>query len=224
MLNLSNTPLKPVSENHDSYLKNCWACFYMFECSFPAKFKYDDKNLKFDKFWRKNSKFGPVVVTNWLSGGHLYLKLNIILVKIYIIRVVFQDQAMYVRTSFRGPKTCKIGEKGVFLVMFTNFGKEREKFRKKHAKCIFRVYFHTWKICALGVFWKSSYKDDIQPEIQVPPPCLWGKGLISHIYHQESDSTYMLTDWWYRFSTCVVDLDICQFLGLIHFVISTTCG
>ena len=33
---------------------------------------------------------------------------------------------MYVRTgtSFRGAKMCKIEEKGVFLVMFTNFGKD----------------------------------------------------------------------------------------------------
>ena len=34
--------------------------------------------------------------------------------KIHVIRVVFQDQALYVRTSFRGAKTCKIGKKGVF--------------------------------------------------------------------------------------------------------------
>ena len=38
--------------------------------------------------------------------------------KIHVIRVVFQDQAMYARTSFRGAKTCKIGKKGVFLVIY----------------------------------------------------------------------------------------------------------
>ena len=37
--------------------------------------------------------------------------------KIHVIRVVFQDQALYVRTVFRGAKTCKIGKKGVFLVI-----------------------------------------------------------------------------------------------------------
>ena len=42
--------------------------------------------------------------------------------KIHVIRVVFQDQAMYARTSFRGAKTCKIGKKGMFLVILTNFG------------------------------------------------------------------------------------------------------
>ena len=48
-------------------------------------------------------------------GGHLYLMLDIISVKkIHVIRVVFQDQAMYARTSFRGAKTCKIGKKGMF--------------------------------------------------------------------------------------------------------------
>ena len=37
--------------------------------------------------------------------------------KIHVIRVDFQDQAMYVRTSFRGAKAYKIGKKGVFLVI-----------------------------------------------------------------------------------------------------------
>ena len=37
--------------------------------------------------------------------------------KIHVIRVVFQDQALYAGTSFRGAKTCKIGKKGAFLVM-----------------------------------------------------------------------------------------------------------
>ena len=37
--------------------------------------------------------------------------------KIHVIRVVFQDLAMYARTSFRGAKTGKIGKKGMFLVI-----------------------------------------------------------------------------------------------------------
>ena len=37
--------------------------------------------------------------------------------KIHVIRIVFQDQALYACTSFRGAKTCKIGKKGVFLVI-----------------------------------------------------------------------------------------------------------
>ena len=69
-------------------------------------------------------------------GGHLYLKLDIIRVKkIHVIRVVFQDQAMYARTSFRGAKTCKIGKKGMFLVLLTNFGMDMTlKLRKTHVK------------------------------------------------------------------------------------------
>ena len=55
--------------------------------------------------------------------------------KIHVIRVVFQDQALYARTAFRGAKTCKIGKKGVFLVIETNFGKDMtDKLRKMHAK------------------------------------------------------------------------------------------
>ena len=57
--------------------------------------------------------------------GYLYLKLDIILLKkIHVIRVVFQDQTMYARTSFRGAKMCKIGKKGMFLVISTNFEKD----------------------------------------------------------------------------------------------------
>ena len=43
-------------------------------------------------------------------------------------------------TLFRGEKMCKVEENGVFLVMFTNFGKGMmEKFFLK----VFGVYFHT---------------------------------------------------------------------------------
>ena len=59
--------------------------------------------------------------------------------KIHVIRVVFQDQAMYTCTSFRG---AKIGKKG--MVILTNLGKDMtHKLRKMHAKMHFRVYFHT---------------------------------------------------------------------------------
>ena len=65
-----------------------------------------------------------------LWWGHLYLKLDIILVKIQIIRVVFQDEAMYARTLFRGAKTCKIGKEGVFLAMLTSFEKTDGQIKK----------------------------------------------------------------------------------------------
>ena len=42
---------------------------------------------------------------------------------------------MYARTSFRGAKTCKIGKKGMFLVILTTFGKDMtHKLRKSHEK------------------------------------------------------------------------------------------
>ena len=58
--------------------------------------------------------------------------------KIHVIRVVFQDQAMYECSWFRGEKTCKIGKKGVFLVMLTNFGKDMiGKLRKNACKNVY---------------------------------------------------------------------------------------
>ena len=53
--------------------------------------------------------------------------------KIQVIRVVFQDQALYTRTSFRGAKTCKIGKKGVFFGHIDKFGKEYDGQIKKNA-------------------------------------------------------------------------------------------
>ena len=59
--------------------------------------------------------------------------------KIHVIRVVFQDKAMYAHTSFRSAKMGKIGKKGVFLVILTSFGKDMtDKLRKTHAKT--RIY------------------------------------------------------------------------------------
>ena len=59
------------------------------------------------------------------GGGHLYLKLDMILVKkIHIIRVIFQDQVMYAHTSLMGAKTYKIGGKKGIHVILTNFGKD----------------------------------------------------------------------------------------------------
>ena len=53
--------------------------------------------------------------------------------KIHIIRVLFQDQAMYARTSFRGEKNMQ--KKGYVLDILTNFGKDMtHKLRKMHAE------------------------------------------------------------------------------------------
>ena len=53
--------------------------------------------------------------------------------KIHVIRVVFQDQALYVRTSFRGAKTCKIGKKGCVFGHTDKFWKEHDRQIKKNA-------------------------------------------------------------------------------------------
>ena len=53
--------------------------------------------------------------------------------KIHVIRAVFQDQALYARTSFRGAKTCKIGEKGVFFCHIDKFWKGHDGQIKKNA-------------------------------------------------------------------------------------------
>ena len=64
--------------------------------------------------------------------------------KNHVIRVVFQDQPMYARISFRGAKTCKIRGKCVFLVILTNFANDMtDKLRKTHEKRVSRVFFHT---------------------------------------------------------------------------------
>ena len=54
--------------------------------------------------------------------------------KIHVIRVVFQDQALYVRTSFRGAKTCKIGrKKRCVFGHIDKFWKEHDRQIKKNA-------------------------------------------------------------------------------------------
>ena len=68
-----------------------------------------------------------------LSGGALVFEVGYHpRKKIHIIRVVFQDQAMYMHASFKGAKTCKLG-KSMFLVILTNFGKGHDTQMKKNA-------------------------------------------------------------------------------------------
>ena len=56
---------------------------------------------------------------------------------------------MYARTSFRGAKTCKIGKKGMFLVILTNFGMDMTlKLRKTHAKTrILGLFLYLKNMC-----------------------------------------------------------------------------
>ena len=53
--------------------------------------------------------------------------------KIHVIRVVFQDQAMYACTAFSGAETCKIGKKGVSFGHIDKFWKGHDRQIKKNA-------------------------------------------------------------------------------------------
>ena len=52
---------------------------------------------------------------------------------IHAIRVIFQDQLMYARLSFRGAKTGKIGKKGYVFGQIDKFWKGRDTQIKKNA-------------------------------------------------------------------------------------------
>ena len=52
--------------------------------------------------------------------------------KIHVIRVVFQVQALYARTAFKGAKTCKIGKKGCVFGHIDKFWKGHDGQIKKN--------------------------------------------------------------------------------------------
>ena len=92
--------------------------------------------------------------------------------KIHVIRVVFQDQALYARTSFRGAKTCKIGKKGVFLVILDKFWKEPDRQIKKNAcKNAYLGSFFIPEKYVFRVLFVSPWTSLIPPlAIRVAPP------------------------------------------------------
>ena len=72
------------------------------------------------------------------------MKVDIILIKIHIITVIFQDQTMYVYTSFRGAKHAKL----IPTLMRSDYGHEKkykfvsETFDKKAKVCaIFAMHY-----------------------------------------------------------------------------------
>ena len=91
-----------------------------------------------------------------MPRGHLYLKLDINPRKIiHIIRVVFQDQAMYAHTSFRGEKHAKLAGGGRCVFGHTDKfwkGHEGQIKKKSMQKRVFKVYFLILKIRVYGVF------------------------------------------------------------------------
>ena len=52
--------------------------------------------------------------------------------KIHVIMVIFQDQAMYARTLFRGAKTCKTGKKRCVFGHIDKFWKGHDGQIKKN--------------------------------------------------------------------------------------------
>ena len=82
-------------------------------------------------------------ILNWsrltAQGGHFYLNLDIILVKTKTIktgmRVVFQDQAMFMHASFRGVKASRIGRKKCFWSSLKML-----QVKKKHEKTLGSIF------------------------------------------------------------------------------------
>ena len=66
----------------------------------------------------------------------------------HVIRVVFQDQAMHAHTSLGCKNIQNLKEKVYFWWWSKILGKKWQKINKKTCKNVFRVCFHTWKICA----------------------------------------------------------------------------
>ena len=123
---------KPYSLMHFVAKSGPFARFFVFDCwfffSFSSFFSGEGRALLpllRLPAWSLSTRGGPLVS----EVGYHPRK------KIHAIRVVFQDKAMYAHTSFRGAKTCKIGRKGMFLVILTNFWMDMTlKLRKTRAK------------------------------------------------------------------------------------------
>ena len=74
--------------------------------------------------------------------------------KIHVIRVVFQDQAMYARTSCKGANTCRIGKKGYVFGHIDKFWKGHDIQIEKNAckNAYLGSIFVPEKYKVLGIF------------------------------------------------------------------------
>ena len=93
-------------------------------CSVPETQGDLCANIGIGKDWYVNNRCGNAWVPSYRAtslprgrGGTRMSRGYQARPKNHVIRVVFQDQAMYAYTSFRGEKTCKIGKNCVFLVI-----------------------------------------------------------------------------------------------------------
>ena len=92
--------------------------------------------------------------------------------KIHVIRVVFQEQALYARTSFRGAKTCKIGKKVCFWSDMDKFWKEHDRQINKNAcKNAYLGSIFIPEKYVIRLLFVSPWMSLIPPlAIRVPPP------------------------------------------------------
>ena len=98
--------------------------------------------------------------------------------KIHVIRVVFQDQALYARTSFRGAKTSKTGKKGCVFGHIDKFCKEHDRqIKKKACKNAYLGSFFIPEKYVIRVLFVSPWTSLIPPlAIRVAP-----RGMIINV-------------------------------------------
>ena len=92
--------------------------------------------------------------------------------KINVIRVVFQDQAMYAHTSFRGAKRAKLEKRVCFWSYIDKFWKEHDRQIKKNAcKNAYLGSIFTPEKYVIRVLFMSPWTSLIPPlAIRVTPP------------------------------------------------------
>ena len=97
--------------------------------------------------------------------------------KIHVIRVVFQDQAMYARTFLGVQKRAKLGKKGYVFGHMTNFGKnmtdklKKNAYKKAYLGSIFISEKYVFRVCFESPFTRiiSNLKYKWPPGIIVFP-------------------------------------------------------
>ena len=94
--------------------------------------------------------------------------------KIHVIRVVFQDQAVYVRTSLRGCKNMQNWKKGCVLGHIDKFWKGHDRLIKKNAcknAYLGSIFIPEKYVIRVPVLFVSPWTSLIPPlTIRVPPP------------------------------------------------------
>ena len=91
--------------------------------------------------------------------------------KIHVIRVVFQNQALYTRTSLRDTKTCKIGKKGCVFGHIDKFWKEHDRQIKNACKNVYLGSIFIPEKYVIRVLFVSPWTSLINPlAIWVAPP------------------------------------------------------